>query len=238
MPLPLWPKQAWGLAGTRALWLPIVTAALLCSGFTACCSISHAALASTFGGVLIITIALPPLVLTVNHWLHRLLVAIAGIVGVIAVWLWLPIDWSQWWACAAVLAAYAAAVTGSTALLRQLGANAVISAAIVVVVALSWLSWPVWLSPWLAGHETLVNWLVFAHPLLAVNGVLINQGVWTERPQMYGWTALNQDVSYSMPGSVWWCAVLHGVAGLVFGILSIIPGAKKRNHELTRIDTN
>jgi hypothetical protein len=238
MPLPLRLKHASGVAAVRALLVPIVVAALLCSGFTVCCGMSHSVLSSTFGGVLIVTIALPPLVLAVKCRPHRLLVATVGVVAVIAVWLFLPIDWPQWWACAVLLAAYAAALTGMAALLRRVGANAVVSAAVVVVVALAWLSWPVWLSPCLAGHETLVDWLVFAHPLLALNGVLIDQGIWTERPLMYGWTALNQDVTYSMPSGVWSCVVLHCALGLAFSVSAAFRNKKKTNHESTRIDTN
>jgi hypothetical protein len=213
-------KDSEGLPESRGLLLPTITATLLCSVFTACCESSRSALAGTFGGVLIVTITLPPLVLTLDNWLRRVLVSLAGVSAVMAAWLFLPIDWSQWGSCAALLATYAVALTGAAALLRWLGVNAFASAAIVVVVALAWLSWPVWLSPLLAGHESFVNWLVFAHPLLAVNGVLIDQGIWTERPRMYGWTALNQDVSYSMPASMWWCFFWHGVLGVAFLALS------------------
>jgi hypothetical protein len=185
-------------------------------------------LASTFGGVLIATLALPPLILASEHWRQCVIVAVAGILATIAVWLLLTISWSQWCACAGVLTGYVAALAGTAVFLRRVGVSAVVAAAIVVVVSLAWLGWPIWLSPSLVGHPVLVNWLVFAHPLLALNGTLIDQGIWTERTQMYGWTALNQDVSYSMPMSVFWCVTLHGGAGLVLAVVGSIQVPKVR----------
>jgi len=198
---------------------PVIVAALLCGGLTALCGVSHSALAVTFGGLLAITIALPPLAVASDRWLDAVLITIASITAVILVWLWLAISWPQWWACTLVLTAFSFAVAATTMLLARIGTHAVVSAAIVLVIALAWLSWPVWLSPYLAGHQTLVNALVAGHPLLAVNGTLIDEEIWTERPQMYGWTALNQDVSFSMPASVFWCVILH--AGI--GVASVSP---------------
>jgi hypothetical protein len=102
-----------------------------------------------------------------------------------------------------------------TALLRAIGLPESLAAAIVIVLALAWLAWPIWLSPALEGRQTLVNWLVPAHPLLAINGQLSQLGIWTERPLMYRWTVLNQDVSYEMPGNPVWCIAVHGLIGLM-----------------------
>jgi hypothetical protein len=200
---------------SRLAFAPIITTALLSAGFTIICSTSHSALAATFGGLAVVTLALPALAVASDRLLDTLLVTLAAIVAVTAVWLTLGISWPQWFACTFVLAAYAAALAGLACSLHRIGLNAVVSAAIVVSMALAWLSWPIWLSPFLAGHQTLVDWLVFAHPLLAVNGTLVDQGIWTERPQMYGWTALNQDVTYSIPASVMWCVIVHAAVAVV-----------------------
>jgi hypothetical protein len=189
---------------------PMIAAPLLCAGFTAMCDVSHSALAVTFGGLAVVTLALPPLAVACEGSIDLIFVTATSVLGVIAVWLTLEISWSQWLACDAVLAAYAGALASSAFSMNRWGMPSILSAAIVMIISLAWLAWPIWLSPCLAGHETLVNWLAFAHPPLAINGVLIDQGIWTERPRMYGWTALNQDVSYSMPSSVLWCVVLHG----------------------------
>jgi hypothetical protein len=202
---------------SRLAFIPIVTAALLSAGFTSLCATSHAALAVTFGGLLAVTLTVSPLASGCNRLVDVILVAIASILAVDCVWLFASISWPQWWACAMVLAAYALCLAGLEAFIRQIGVHVVVSCAIVMIAALAWLSWPIWLSPWLPGHQTLVNALVIAHPPLAINGELIDQGIWTERPQMYGWTALNQDVSYSMPSTVFWCVAIHaGLAGAAF----------------------
>jgi hypothetical protein len=177
---------------------------------------------------------------------HHSLITLVSIITLISIsviviaggWLFLPIPWMQWWQCVLVLCAYALALAGSVCLLHRLGIHAIAAATIVVVVALAWLAWPIWLSPYLAGRQTLVNWLVFAHPILTLNGVLIDQAIWTERPHMYAWTALNQDVSYSMPTNIAWCVILHVLLGVACATLGTLFRNAKTKHESTRIDTN
>jgi hypothetical protein len=193
----------------------VIAAALLCGGLTALCGVSHSALAVAFGGLLAVTIALPPLAVASDRWLAAIWVSVASVCAVIVVWLSLSVTWSQWWDCVLVVVSFAFALAGGAMALRVMRVPAIVSAAVVVIVSLAWLSWPVWLSRWLVGHQMLVNALVAGHPLLAINGTLIDQGIWTERPRMYGWTALNQDVSFAMPTSVLWCVILHAGVGLV-----------------------
>ena len=87
------------------------------------------------------------------------------------------------------------------------------------MLALAWLSWPVWLSPWIAGRDRLVAWLVAAHPLFALDGALRHLGPpWTEHHWMYTrLTVLNQDVFYSLPGGVGRAVVL--CAGIALACL-------------------
>jgi hypothetical protein len=90
--------------------------------------------------------------------------------------------------------------------------------ALVTVLALLWLTWPVWLSRALSGDlgETLVTWLVPAHPLFAINAVLSQFESWDRHPLAYSrLTALNQDVFYRMPAGVLWTTVAHGVVAIV-----------------------
>jgi len=214
----------------------MLAAALLCGGFAAACDASHSALATTFGGIAVATLVLPPLTLACDTFIHRTLLAVVSVSAIASVWLFLPVSWPQWGQCTLVLCAYVIALAGSVRLLHRLGTNAFVASAMVVAVALGWLSWPIWLSPYLAGHQTLVNWLVFAHPLLTLNGVLIDQGIWTERPHMYAWTALNQDVSYSSPANIGWCMSLHALLGLACTAVSTFSQSRKRDHESTRME--
>ena len=222
----------------RLLLWPIATAALLCAIFTAACGATHSGLAGTFGGLAVVTLVLPPLILTSERLSRRAVLAGASISVVASVWLLLPIAWVQWWECTALLCSYAIAIAGSVCLLQSLGTNGIAASAIVVASALAWLTWPIWLSPYLAGRQSLVNWLVFAHPLLTLNGVLIDQGIWTERPHMYAWTALNQDVSYLIPTNISWCVILHALLGAACVSIGIVFRSTKSKHESTRIDTN
>ncbi len=76
-----------------------------------------------------------------------------------------------------------------------------LAAAIVIILQILWLTWPVWLSPSIPGIKP--GWLVSLHPLLAINGVLKDLGIWTEQPLAYGLTTLGQDVEYQLPASPW-----------------------------------
>jgi hypothetical protein len=221
-----------------ALGLTIAATALLCGIFTAACEATHSALAGTFGGLAVVMLVVPPLILTSERLSRRVLLAGVSISAVASAWLLLPIAWTQWWECTAVLCSYTIAIGGSVGLLQKLGINAIVASAIVVAVALAWLAWPIWLSPYLAGRQTLVNWLVFAHPLLTLNGILIDQGIWTERPHMYAWTALNQDVSYSIPTNIGWCVIVDFVLGVATAAIGTFLTSKGEEHESTRIDTN
>jgi len=67
----------------------MIAAALLCGGFTAMCCTSHAALATTFGGLLAVTITLPPLLGSCNRLTSVMLVTAASVIAVGGVWLFL-----------------------------------------------------------------------------------------------------------------------------------------------------
>ena len=101
------------------------------------------------------------------------------------------------------------AIAGLTILLRPLNPSA---AAIATLLALAWLTWPIWFSPALRGPgaEKLVAWLVAAHPLFAVNGMLhLRLGIWNEFGIAYHLTSLQDEVAYSLPNSVFPCVLLH-----------------------------
>lgn len=174
-----------------------------------------------FGAVAIVALLTPPLVVGPTDRARQLVTAAAVVDGVAAACLFAVFDPAvtalDWLKVYALLAAWGAALWGIASLLARLRVEPTIAAALTVVLALAWIAWPVWLSPWIAGRETLVAWLVAPHPLLALDGALRHLGpAWTERHYMYTrLSVLNQDVFYSLPRGVMWAVLLHaGVGGV------------------------
>jgi hypothetical protein len=152
---------------------------------------------------------------------------------------WLPmipsgaITLGQWAYCVILTATFALAVSSvSWALSRWIDPTE--SGAIVFILAIAWLTWPVWLASALV-HEnaaSIVSWLVVAHPLFAINGLTFERlGIWTQQPLMYGrLTTLGQDVFYELPRSIWPCVISHGLTGAMFITISMI-GGRRRGHD-------
>ena len=168
------------------------------------------------GAVALAAIVIPPIAAMQERLRDSVLVAGSVIDGIGIVWLiaalMTAVTIGQWFAAYMALLSFGLALWALTMLLRHALA-ATLAAAIVVILAVAWLSWPVWLSPWLGGRvgEALVAWLTPAHPLLAVNHVLIDMGVWGEQRIMYRISALGQDVPYALPESVWPCVIVHAI---------------------------
>ena len=83
-------------------------------------------------------------------------------------------------------------------------ASRLLPASLVTLIAVAWLSWPIWLVTFLRGAGTCtIYWLVQTHPPLVANGVLTWEPPWSERALAYRLTNLNQDVMYQLPTSAW-----------------------------------
>ena len=206
--------------------LPTVLPALCLSIFAAalCRAVADVSLGLFFGGVAFATLLVPPLTSAESTLPRRALVAALVSLGVALTWLTALGDllyFTQWLACSAVLAAYAFALAGLCGMLISARFNSVVAAGSVTILALLWLTWPVWLSAALLrpAGESLAAWLVPAHPLFATNGVLSHFDSWDRFPLAYRQlTVLNQDVFYAMPATVIWAGLLHGaVAVVAFG---------------------
>jgi hypothetical protein len=166
----------------------------------------------------------PPIVLA-HETLARRAFAYAGVVdGVGLVWLVAALrtdtTLGDWLACYLLLAAFVIAVAGLAIVLARLRINVFAASALAVLIGLSWLTWPVWLSPWLSGDRgaAIVGWLAPAHPLLAMNGVQLHLGAWSEQQLAYHLTNLGQDVPYRLPATALPAILVHAVVGsaLVF----------------------
>jgi hypothetical protein len=199
-------------AAIPPLILSIVTTAL-------CYAAAGDSLGFWLGPIALCALIVPPLVARQPDRLRVLFEAGAVVDGVAVVWLIVALvspqaTRLQWLMCCLVLLAFAWALWGLTRVLR--------SAAVVTTIALAWLTWPVWMSPWVTASAAA--WLAPAHPLLAINHVMANLGVWTQQRLMYPYTALGQDVPYAMPRSIWPCVLVHGIVGL----MALLPALWRR----------
>ena len=189
-----------------------------------------------FGAVSVVALLTPPLVAAHADRARQLVTAAAVVDGVAAACLFAVADPAvsalDWVKVYVLLAAWGAALCGITSLLLRLRVEPAIASALTVTIALAWLAWPVWLSPWIAGRETLVSWLVAPHPLLALDGALRHLGpAWTERHYMYTrLSVLNQDVFYSLPDGVGGAALFHAAVGA----LCLLPYRRLRRGRRTR----
>jgi len=175
-----------------------------------------------FGGIAFAAVLTPALVCGESTCLGRFLAAAGIWLGIGVVWLaavfTTDTTLGQWTECAALLAAFILAMAGLCVVLMRLRFSPVAAAAVVTVLSLAWLTWPVWLAPALHGSagQGIVSWLVPAHPLFAANAAVSNLGIWSEQTLIYRWSNMNQDLIFSLPRTVWPAVGLHAGIGIVF----------------------
>jgi hypothetical protein len=177
-----------------------------------------------FGGIIIVTILLPPLVLMEQGFARQALIGGAITDAVAAIWLVACVisetTLLQWLRCYFILLAYAFALWGLVRALRATGLPAVVASGLGTIVAALWLSWPIWLARYLLrpGKDALVDWLIPGHPFFVLNGILSKQlGIWTEHPIAYNYLLnLGQDVPYRLPEGILAGVFVHLIAGGVF----------------------
>jgi len=191
-------------------------ALLISAGATIwCCWAVGANLGLFLGSILLLTLYTPPLVLA-EKYQSRWIAAACVVMGVAIVLAFaiISIDVTifELLRCVIVLGAYAFALTGFASLLTAARFPASIAAGITIFLFLAWLTWPVWLSPWMT--QRMADWLTPANPLLAINGVVKHLGPWDRAPIAYrSLTVLNQDVPYHLPTSIIPAILLHLVIG-------------------------
>jgi hypothetical protein len=156
--------------------------------------------------------------------------------GIAGVWLYAAtkseLDLGLWAACYLTLDALVFAAGGVAVMLRRMGFGSVGAGAMVTVLGIAWMLWPVWLSPALRGAngEQIVAWFVPAHPVFAANGVLrTSLGYWAEQGIAYHYTSLSDDVAYAVPDSVLACVLVHIGVGAVGVGVGLVPSRRRRN---------
>jgi hypothetical protein len=209
--------------------------ALMTAAMTLAYLAGGASIGFFFAGFVLLTILLPPLLLTRHSAIDRLLIAGSSVDAAGVVWLVVLImGWIdgvgasartsvvQWFGAYLLLACYAIAIAGIVLILRRMRMNDVLAAASTVVAGLAWLTWPVWLSNALVGEAggSLVRWLIATHPLMATNGLLSHLGVWSEQPLTYHLTHLGQHIPYTLPRTPLVSIALHMVLGAALLIVA------------------
>ncbi|HZK81337.1 MAG TPA: hypothetical protein VFC46_09730 [Humisphaera sp.] len=195
----------------------------------ACYAVSGVSLGLFFGPILLVTFLAPGLAMAEDATIPRLIACAGLTLGIALIWL-ISGNLSAFDAvrCIGVLAAYIFALAGLAAFLSRLGMGPTYPAAIAVVIGFAWLTWPVWLCPWLDGRraESIAHVLAVAHPLMAINGVLFDRfNIWDRYMMSYQQlTTLNQDVFYTLPKTIFWMVAVHGVVGAIGFLRVSKPG--------------
>jgi hypothetical protein len=176
------------------------------------------------GLLLLATLYMPGLIIAELGRGRRIALS-AGVCGTALVWLisvnFIDVSITEWLRCVVVFTAYVFALAGLVSLLQRARFPEPLAAGVVVLIGLLWLTWPVWMSPWLTQRS--VNWLVPANPVFAINSVLKHLGTWDHAPIAYrALTNLNQDVPYQMPQTIFPATIVH----LLIGTIAVIPALR------------
>jgi hypothetical protein len=231
---------------TRRL-LSVALAPLVFSliGGVACYASAGPTLGLFLGGLIIVTLLIPPLTLSEALSASRMITLSATLLPLCVIWLVATFmsdpeqrpHITEWLAACAILIAYAIALAGLSVAFRLTIRSAIPSAALTVIIGLAWLTWPIWASStWSGGaSEVAVARKIAVHPGLAINGQLSRPlGNWTEQSLAYHLTELGQSVNFILPQSAWPSILLHSLIGLPLLILAHWLSTPGQNCEATR----
>jgi hypothetical protein len=209
-------RERWEMKYVRVIPVPLALGLL--AGI-ACFLAAGTSLGFYLGGVTMLTILLPPLVAMQVDRLRAIVAAGAVFDGVGIAWFFAIFghnaSFVQWIEAYVILAAYAAFLLGVTWFVSRF-TRPLAGSAIACVLSMLWLTWPIWLSPSLAGAggTRATGWLTTLHPPMALNSVFRNLGVWVQTPFMYVHSTLGQDVPFELPRGVLACVGFHLLAGI------------------------
>jgi len=172
-----------------------------------------------FAGLVLSSVLTPLLVIAESDLRQRLTILI-GITSAIAI-VWLScvfndtITLREWSRGTLVLLIYTLAIGSLGAAFERFR----IPPAVVVILSLAWLSWPIWLAPALRGRESaerIVGVLVVANPTFAIQSALSSSFSvpWAQARIAYHLTNIGDDIPYQLP-SVFWCVLLNAIIALI-----------------------
>jgi hypothetical protein len=215
------PRRRWREAAKA--FLPALLLALLSTAIAS--GLLGASLGLFFAGIFVCALLVPPVTVAEEDWAHGLLAAGGAWLGVSLVWLEVTLrgrlpgyaypEITDTLACVVIAAAFVLALAGIAILLCHVRVPRALASFLTTLLALAWLAWPVWASPWLGGHDRLVAALVGPHPMLAINAVLQHMGLWNQQPLAYNLTVLNQDAYFPLPRSILPAVGVHTIIGAV-----------------------
>ena len=199
---------------SAAVWPALISVAV----GVACYVAAGPSLDFFLGTVLMAGILTPALTLRSEQQKLRWISVTVIIVALAMVWLAADaISVFAWIQCILVLAGFVGALAAAAILLNRLGLPPVLAAAIVTVLSLAWLTWPIWACSALRGQA--IVWPVVIHPLFAINSACRDLGIWTEQRIAYRLTNMGQDVAYRLPASVLPCVAVHLIAAALLTAL-------------------
>jgi len=204
---------------------------IACALTTACYLAAGTGLMLYLGGLALAMVLTPPLTLMRESRLEQILAAGSIADGVGVVWLVAMFQsettFGQWLSAYVLLVACIIAAAGVAVALSRWVMRELFASAVVVMIALAWLTWPIWLSGWIDRPSVVraIDWLVPVHPLLALNGLLAHLGVWGEQRLMYQLTSLGQDVPYAFPSTIAPATLAHLLLGGALLLLARGRGA-------------
>jgi hypothetical protein len=166
-----------------------------------------------FAGLILSTLLAP--ILSTKNPLH----CIPIIVAISLIWLSCifndAITPSEWLRATLVLLIYTLALSSLSILLSKFH----IPPALIVILSLAWLSWPIWLAPALHGESSAptVARLVAGNPTFAIQAALSSSFPvpWAQHRIAYRLTNIGDDIPYSMPTSILRCIIYHGIIAAI-----------------------
>jgi hypothetical protein len=201
------------------LYSPAIAAALLSVAVGIACYLAAGpSLDFYLGTVLMAAILTPATALGSEQQKLRWMSVVVIVVALSTVWLAAgAVSAFAWIQCVLVLTGFVVALAAAAILLYRLGLPPVLAAAIVTVLSLAWLTWPIWACSALRGQA--IVWPVAIHPLFAINSACRDLGIWTEQRIAYRLTNMGQDVAYRLPASVLPCVAVHLIMAAVLTAL-------------------
>ena len=155
------------------------------------------------GSAILCVLITPPLSAFAGRLPGAVLISFGIAVGCGSAWL-IPvfshaITIQQWITCVGVNLTLLLEIAMVVRLLILLRIPPTASSALVLLLAIGWLTWPIWLSNWLSGSQLRLS--IALHPLFVMNHMVDHLGIWTEQQRAYSLTSLGQDVQYQLPTS-------------------------------------
>ena len=179
------------------------------------------------GGLAFIAILAPYAATLWTNPRHGLMAITCVTHAVAATWLWAvwadpAVHLRGWLGIYGITIAVVLLEASLVLVLRRAGLGSASAAGLTVMMALLWLTVPIWLFPHLQ-TDGLLPWmqrLINIHPVFVINGAA-PLSIWPEMPIAYTIMNLNQDVPYALPTSPIAAILVHGAVAALLCLIWI-----------------